>query len=149
MKLTLTRDPQQSYPYCTLGVLEAPSLTLQTMELPWYPASAAPCGLIGHSCIGKGTYALAPRYTEARGHHFILSNPELGIYRYPSEVPDHLYGRSLVLIHVANWAHELLGCIAPGRGRGFLEGEYAVTDSAHALVDLVRTYTSGAELEIQ
>lgn len=151
MILTLTRDSGQPKPYCTMGVLAAKGATFQTVELPWYPSMTAPCGLIGHSCVGKGVYTLEPRYTEAKGHHWILSNPGLGVYRQPADIPDEVYGRSLVLIHAANWAHELLGCIAPGVGRAEMDGELGVSDSRAAMAHLFALLASetGLQLEIQ
>lgn len=41
-------------------------------------------------------------------------------------------GRDRILIHVANRAVELLGCIAPGKALGFLEGQLAVLQSLPA-----------------
>jgi hypothetical protein len=41
-------------------------------------------------------------------------------------------GRDRILIHVANRAVELLGCIAPGKAIGFLEGQLAVQQSLMA-----------------
>ena len=48
-------------------------------------------------------------------------------------------GRSLIKIHVANTAKQLLGCIAPGRAIGFLEGQIAVTSSVLALKTLMES----------
>lgn len=138
LALTLTRDELQPFHYCTFGRLDVAGLDLfETIELPWLPASSAPCGLIGHSCIAKGTYKLEHRFTEARREHFIISNPELGIYRYEADIPAHIYGRCLVLIHVANWAHELAGCIAPGENRDIGTAEACVTSSAVALRKII------------
>lgn len=48
---------------------------------------------------------------------------------YEIVVPE----RSRILIHVANKAVELLGCIAPGKSIGFIAGELAVMQSKLAL----------------
>jgi len=118
MNLILTRDKQQPRPTeCTLGVLTVGDLTFQTMERPWVPDPKGPCGMHDVSCICPGTYKLTPRFTQRKGKHWLLSNPALGLYADPSLIPDGKYGRSLVLIHSANWANELNGCIAPGRKR--------------------------------
>jgi len=42
-------------------------------------------------------------------------------------------GRDRILIHAANLASELLGCIAPGKALGFLTGQLAVLQSQLAL----------------
>lgn len=38
-------------------------------------------------------------------------------------------GRTEIKIHIANRAKELLGCVAPGKAIGFLEGQLAVLQS--------------------
>ncbi len=48
---------------------------------------------------------------------------------YEIEVPD----RDRILIHAANLASELLGCVAPGLSMGFLDNKLAVLDSRKAL----------------
>ncbi len=143
MLVTLHRDPQQPRPtQSTLGVIECDGRRFQSVELPWIPSDDGPCGVPGKSCIAPGTYRLEARETEARGKHFILSNPQLGVYRYPQNIPSGRYGRSLVLIHAANWAHELLGCIAPGKERiaprasGNPYDEWMLTSSKMALNEL-------------
>lgn len=134
MILTLTRDPVQPHDYCTLGRLAAAGHAFDTVERPWVPGPAGTvCGHSGTSCIGVGTYRLDPRDTEAKGRHWILSNAALGVYRYPQDVPSGAYARSLVLIHIANWAHELLGCIAPGTARAQTNGEWGVSGSRDAM----------------
>ena len=42
-------------------------------------------------------------------------------------------GRDRILIHAANLASELLGCVAPGKSLGFIEGVLAVLQSRLAL----------------
>jgi hypothetical protein len=54
----------------------------------------------------------------------------------PADIPAGVYGRSLVLIHAANWAHELLGCIAPGKARGIIAGEWGVSESRAAMNEI-------------
>lgn len=138
MNLILTRDTTQpDHLRCTLGVLRINGSSWQTMERPWLPTDQGPSGIKGASCISVGTYQLIPRETEAKGKHWLLYNPELGVYRSPDEVPTNAYGRSLILIHAANWAHELMGCIAPGRERVLdAKGEWMVTQSQPAMSDL-------------
>ncbi len=134
MDILLPRDKAQPYKYCTLGVMQTAGHIFQTVERPWVPGPAGTlCGHQGESCIGAGEYELTPRTTEAKGAHWILSNPALGVYRYPQDIPAGVYARSLVLIHIANWAHELLGCIAPGTGRKETDGEWGVTGSRDAM----------------
>jgi hypothetical protein len=149
--ITLTRDAEQHLPYCTLGKLEVPPIpaVFETIEKPWIPHPGTLCGEQQKSCIGKGTYTLERRETDARGRHWILSNPELGVYRQPREVPAGEYARSLILIHAANWAHELLGCIAPGIERAVMEGEQAVTSSRQAMLTLHNLLDSFQDLTLE
>ena len=46
-------------------------------------------------------------------------------------------GRDRILIHIANRATELLGCIAPGQTIGFLAGELAVLQSRIAFTQFM------------
>lgn len=147
--LRLKRDTNQLEPYCTLGTIAlegADSPVFQTVERPWLAGPPGTvCGRKDQSCIGAGTYQLETRFTEARGVHFMVSNPALGIYRYPSDIPAGAYGRSLVLIHAANWAHELMGCIAPGARRQYMDGELGVADSRQSLRALIMLTEPSAE----
>lgn len=52
--------------------------------------------------------------------------------------------RSRILIHAANKASELLGCIAPGLALGFIAGELAVLQSKLALSRFMKAL-KGAE----
>lgn len=54
---------------------------------------------------------------------------------YEIVVPE----RSRILIHVANKASELLGCIAPGKSIGFVEGILAVMQSKLALAKFMES----------
>jgi hypothetical protein len=149
--ITLTRDPQQPTGYCTLGRLSVAGRgAFDTIELPWVPGPAGTvCGHMGMSCIGVGVYKLEPRETEARGKHWMVSNRELGVYRMPQDIPLGGYGRSLVLIHAANWAHELLGCIAPGKSRGIMNGEWGVGDSRAAMNEIRTLIGNTYDLQLE
>lgn len=64
-----------------------------TMELAWKNNERRV------SCIPKGTYKVVPRFSEKYGDHYHIQ-----------DVPN----RDLILIHVANYASDLLGCIGVG-----------------------------------
>lgn len=151
MILTLIRDPQQPAAYCTLGRLSVNSRgAFDTIERPWVPGpDGTVCGEQQQSCIGVGVYRMESRETEARGKHWILSNPALGVYRYPQDIPTGVYARSLVLIHAANWAHELLGCIAPGKIRGVINSEWGVGDSRAALNEIRTLIGNTYDLQLE
>lgn len=117
----------------TTGVLTAGTLTLYSIELPWNDNQA------GASCVPAGTYKLVPYFSPKHGATWCLENPELGV------TADGAGGtRSRCEIHSANWAEQLLGCIAlgldhqpmvnPATGRL----EPAIERSKDAIADLCR-----------
>ena len=138
MNLSLVRDSVQPDPAnCTLGVLTIGSQSWQTMERPWIPSPDGPCGAIGQSCIQAGVYQLTPRYTVRKGDHWHINNPELFVFKEPGDIPAGTYGRSEVLIHGANWAFQLEGCIAPGKTRLLdTQGRWMAVNSTIAMNDL-------------
>ena len=54
-------------------------------------------------------------------------------------------GRDRILIHAANLAEELLGCIAPGKQLGYYMGKLAVLASRMALTKLMETMGNVAQ----
>jgi hypothetical protein len=109
-----------------------------TIERPWAPIDAAPCGQKGISCIPAGTYRLEPHNTEQHKNVWALVNPSLWVYHLESDVPKPRLGlaRTAVLIHIANWASELRGCIALGKSRAKVDGLWMVKNSADAVNEL-------------
>lgn len=107
--------------YCTLGTLTEPQTgkTWDTMERPWIPSSLTVAGVKGYSCVGLGTYRLERYSSDAHPNVYALSNPALDVCITETEVPPTKIGiaRTRVLIHPANWASELRGCVAPGKSR--------------------------------
>lgn len=65
------------------------------------------------SCVPHGTYQLVPFLRGNEDHVYALYNPELNVYINAEDRLD-TNDRYSILIHVANWAEELAGCIAPG-----------------------------------
>jgi len=114
MKLILTRDTFTKFE--TLGVMEIAGTNnrLHTIERPWVAGNepGEDGGEPGVSCVPYGTYELVLHDTPAHPHTFALVNRELDVTHWP--VPGF---RSAVLIHPANWARELRGCIALGLAR--------------------------------
>lgn len=121
----------------TEGVLRLNGFTLATLERPWIPGFSAG-GRPFESCVPDGDYMLEP-WTRPSGEEvFLLSNPDLGVYRYKEDRPEGK-GRYLILIHVANFIDDIVGCIAPGTKRRLLrnpetgEVERAVSNSGEAM----------------
>jgi hypothetical protein len=139
MKLVLRRDYRADD--CTLGVLSfstaAEDYVAQTMERPWIPMPGSRGGLSGKSCMPEGVYRLERHSSEAHPNTWALVNPDLDVVHY--EPRDDRNKRCLVLIHVANYARELRGCIAPGFGRTVDDqGVHMVTSSKRAMIELKR-----------
>jgi len=152
VKLILRREPQQPSHDCTLGLLfvaEVPALSLVTIERPWIPSPDSKGGTKGISCVPTGTYKLVRHDTETHPRTWALVNEELDVVHLPGDMPGN--PRTAVLIHAANWAHELRGCIAPGtRTARDEQGRYMVCDSRKAmkLLQARVPWVEGHELEI-
>jgi hypothetical protein len=136
MNITLTRDLYT--PTETLGTMSVSGRKWFTMERPWVPIEGAPCGLKGRSCVPAGTYRLEPHSSEAFKAVWALTSPALWVYHWEHEVPRVRAGlaRTVVLIHVANWASELRGCISLGKKRVKSNGAWMVQQSADAVNEL-------------
>jgi hypothetical protein len=101
----------------TFGILRCPNgRMLSTVELPWRGNAR------GVSCIPPGTYQV-----------------RLGSYkgRYPDLEVQDVPERDAIEIHAANLASELRGCIAVGKGFGYVKGERGVVHSRDALALLL------------
>ncbi len=79
-----------------------------TVELPWDDNQK------GSSCVPDGSYKLYPWNSKKHGNVLVMANPELKVWVNETDIPEGEVGRSTCLIHSANYAHELRGCIAPG-----------------------------------
>lgn len=111
MKLLLVR---QYFDTHTFGVLYGLPKILHTIERPWQDNARQV------SCIPAGVYRL--RWREAPWSRFPFAFEV-------TNVPN----RAGILIHSANLARQLQGCIAPGLNRGFMKGEPAVLSSIAAV----------------
>jgi hypothetical protein len=141
MDLTLVRWAYG--PTFTLGTLHiGGGIELATLERPWVPDPDTDAGLAGKeqvSCVPDGDYVLRPHVSEkfpADMWAYALVNHELGVYYQPGNIPQgQKYGRSAILIHIANRVDQLRGCIAPGRKHNFAM-EPTVQDSTVAMNQL-------------
>lgn len=145
MRLALQREPSQ--PDCTLGLLHVADLTLCTIERPWIPSASGKGGAQGISCVPVGIYRLVRHDTEAHPKTWALVNEELDVLHLPDSRSPH--ARTAVLIHAANWAYELRGCIAPGVRAGKDEaGRHMVVSSKQAM-SLIRARVPWVEQELE
>jgi hypothetical protein len=136
-------------PDVTLGWLTAGDLRLATLEEPWRPDPDGPGGqrregALLESCVPDGTYRLSPHSSQRWPNVWRLSNPRLGVYDWPGEIPrGQPWGRSAILIHNGNTAADILGCILVGRRHGRLNDQHAVLQSTDALNALRQTLGVG------
>jgi len=100
-------------PEGTVGELSLPNgLTLYTIERPWLRNEPFV------SCIPCGTYAL----------EWDTTGRVKNVPRLRGTEP-----RTQINIHVANWARELHGCIAPGLGWQMIKKVPQVVNSTQAM----------------
>ena len=111
MIITVTRFADTRYG--TFGTLTLPDgWSCYTVEQPWKDNAPSV------SCIPHGAYRLAlDRYHKGGypAYHLL-------------DVPN----RARIIIHKANRADELEGCIAPGSALGCIAGDWAVSNSGRA-----------------
>ncbi|WP_288365619.1 DUF5675 family protein [uncultured Marinobacter sp.] len=84
------------------------------------------------SCIPPGVYTLRKRRSG------VVERTSGGTYLEGWEVTDVPGGRTFIMLHPANWPHQLAGCIAPGMGFGMLRDALAVFDSGAAFDVLMK-----------
>ena len=82
------------------------------------------------SCITDGVYNFkkfnSPRY----GRTYAFFNPHLGVTEFKDSSTTYLgYNRYACLVHSANWARQLQGCLALGRTLSKQPTEYMITHS--------------------
>jgi hypothetical protein len=122
MHLVLIRDTYTNNE--TLGILKVESLQLDSIERAENDTA--------HPCVPEGTYQLVFHDSPKHPHTFALVNSALGVVHNPEEGK-----RSDILIHPANWARQLEGCIAPGKTRTLDETGWMITNSREAYEELM------------
>lgn len=119
----------------TLGMLNVQGRHFATLELPWRGNKTYV------SCIPEGVYTLRKRQSG------VVTRSTGGEYSIGWEVAD-VTGRSHIMIHPANWTHELEGCIAPGVAHGWDEDGPRVYSSRDAFRELMGILDSRDEWQI-
>ena len=148
MKLTLIRSTGDSER--TTGILQVDGRVFASMERPWLENPAGPGGMPRQSCVPPGVYRVDPWHSHNFPETYILTNPDLGVYRQPFDIPKgQAWGRSAILLHSANRVRDVIGCIAVGMEHGHIGGEPAVLRSVMAMRELNRLLNRGSHtLEI-
>ena len=103
-----------------------------TLELAWNENiqnhSSIPCGL--YPFVRRDSWRGSQKY----GHTYQVM-----------DVP----GRTDILIHPANWSHELLGCFATGQTIAKMRGERAIINSGGTFRALMKALAGVNETTIQ
>lgn len=108
----------------TLSSYETESFKLATIEPPWKDNRPSV------SCVREGKYVVVRDKRPKQGDCFCLINHNLNVSRYP-EVGIR---RHSILIHIANFAADVEGCIGPGTDVSASGGRWMVTHSRDAML---------------
>lgn len=101
----------------TQGFLSFGNHLVATIEQEWREDPNRPGGESNNSCVPAGKYKLIP-HTRGSGKKVVaLINHDLGVYYLEDDLPAE-GGRFLILLHVANWSSDVVGCVGPGTGKG-------------------------------
>lgn len=111
-------------PHGTFGRLRLADSEWFTVEKPWNN------NVPQTSCIPAANYAIK------LGMYYGGDGPG-GKPDYPAYEIQGVPERSLIKMHKANIADELLGCIAPGKELGFIKGKWAVVRSGEAFEEMM------------
>ena len=133
----------------TQGFLSFPKHVLATIEQEWRVDPDRPGGESNNSCVPAGIYHLRP-HTRPDGKEVVaLVNEDLGVYYLEEDMPAE-GGRFLILMHIANWSSDVVGCIGPGKGKAESDQGPMVTSSTAAMQQIM-DYIDGddAILEIR
>ena len=122
MKITLERIAHDKS-FGTLGKLYIGDEVFPTIEQDWENNEPY------KSCVPNGEYYLWAYNSPKYGDCYIIENESLNVAKYKK----NNIKRFGCLIHPANKASQLQGCIAPGMKIGVLDGDLAVLSSRNAL----------------
>lgn len=112
----------------TIGeIIIGSDFRLECIERPWKDNQARV------SCIPEGTYPLGLRNSPIV---YRTTRRRARTYEYGYEV-QNVPNRTVIMLHIANTASELMGCIAPGLSRGHIRTEAAVLSSGDAFDKLM------------
>ena len=104
-------------PMGTFGVLTFDDFKCYTVERPWQNNA------VGQSCIPEGNYFIQRYNSPKFGKVYAFYGGTVSVYADPN------YKRSAVLIHPANVASDLEGCVGLGDSLGFVKNQWAVLNS--------------------
>ena len=129
----------QRFAYSPMGtfgrlILPKDGYSCFTVERPWMGNRQ------NVSCIPEGRYVMRKRYSP------VVERTSGGDYTegwQVTEVPE----RTFIMLHPGNHMENVEGCIAVGKGLGFINGKWAVTSSRDAFREVMEALT-GTEYDI-
>lgn len=125
----------------TLGRLYVGDVVLRSLERPWRVARTRG-GSPNVSCVPDAAYSLV-RHARPNGDVCLaLRNPDCGVFYSTEHLPPE-GGRTLILIHSANFVEELQGCLAPGLAATIHENRHMVTASRQAMAIVMAAFDAG------
>lgn len=132
---TLTRFGR--LPDAMFGIIQAGAFRGFTVERPWRDNAR----LV--SCIPLGEYDLVEHSSQKYPDTVALAG--LGVTHF-EDPGSARYG---ILLHPANFAHQVQGCVAPGLRIGYVNGELGVQSSRDALKMLLHELGPGDRLIVK
>jgi len=148
MKRILIERKPSVVTHCESFLTLAGKAVLAGLERPWIEN---PTGTAGgkpyESCVPVGVYETRP-HTRGDGAEVVaLINPDLGVYYVEDDMPDE-GGRFLILLHKANWVHQIVGCCCPGLYHADSAKGRMVSSSAKAMRRVMQ-FIDGDDCEIE
>ena len=95
------------------------------------------------SCVPAGRYEVVSYESKKHGKTFALKNHEMGVGVFKGDSQ-----RYAILIHPANTADQLHGCIALGTSEGAINGKWALLNSAKPTRDFIQALRQGDQITI-
>lgn len=142
---------RQYFPTFTAGIIPFENQLIYTVERPWIcdEPEEHRAGKPFESCVPEGLYEIN-QFNRTNGDLvWSISNPELGVFLTKTGM---LYDtdRYACLIHSANYARQVVGCIGPGVGavHNPANKDYMVTASRDAMTALGSLLSDTSYLEI-
>ena len=148
MKRILIERKPSVVTHCESFLTLAGASVLAGLERPWIEnPTGTPGGKPFESCVPVGIYETRP-HTRGDGAKVVaLTNEELGVYYLEADMPPE-GGRFLILLHVANWVNQVVGCCCPGLYHADSANGRMVSSSGKAM-RRVMSFIDGDDCEIE
>lgn len=145
MKHLLLERKRSSYTE-TQGFLSFKGSLLASIERPWIEHTVDG-GKPYESCVPVGRYDLRPHKRPNGDDVVALVNPDHGVYYLEDDLPQQ-GGRFLILIHVANYKKDVVGCIGPGLWKD--DSQFGpMVKSSRVAMTRVMDYIDGQEAQLE